>query len=113
MYDIKFLDNEKIALISDNTLVYTNGSDKLCTSIITNIRYLILDYPSNFHNSLEDLRASGKITYLKQKEVIFSIDISDITKITKDNNYDKILLNNQEYILVKDDEIINYLKHNM
>lgn len=113
MYDIKFLDNEKIALISDNTLVYTNGSDKLFTSIITNIRYLILDYPSNFHNSLEDLRASGKMTYLKQKEVIFSVDIGDITKITKDNNYDKILLNNQEYILVKDDEIINYLKHNM
>ena len=55
MYDIKLFDNEKIELISDNTLVYTDSGDKNCSSIVTNMRYLILDYPSGIHNSMEDL----------------------------------------------------------
>lgn len=110
MYDIKILDNEKIELISDDTFVYTPNGDKTCSSIVTNIRYLILDYPSKIYNSMEDLRISGKITYIKKKEVILSININDIDKIEKDNDYHKILLNSKEYILINDNEIINYLK---
>ena len=98
MYDIKFLSDEKIELISDNTLVYTKEGDKNCSSVVTNIRYLILDYPSGVYNSMEDLRISGKINYIKKKEIIL-----------RDNDYDKIVLNNQEYILVNDKEIIEYL----
>ena len=109
MYDIKFLSDEKIELISDNTLVYTKEGDKNCSSVVTNIRYLILDYPSGVYNSMEDLRISGKINYIKKKEIILSVNISDIDKIVRDNDYDKIVLNNQEYILVNDKEIIEYL----
>ena len=109
MYDIKFLPDEKIELISDNTLVYTKEGDKNCSSVVTNIRYLILDYPSGVYNSMEDLRISGKINYIKKKEIILSVNISDIDKIVRDNDYDKIVLNNQEYILVNDKEIIEYL----
>ena len=113
MYDIQFLPDEKIELISDNTLVYTNEGDKNCSSVVTNMRYLILDYPSGVYNSMEDLRISGKINYIKKKEIILSINISDIDKIVRDNDYDKIVLNNQEYILVNDKEIIEYLRNKL
>ena len=113
MYEIKFLDNEKIELISDNTLVYTKDGEKNCSSVVTNMRYLILDYPSGVYNSMEDLRTSGKITYIKKKEIILSVNINDINKIVKDNDYDKILLNNQEYVMINDNEIVEYLERKL
>lgn len=47
MYDIKLMDNEKILLISDNSLIYNSTYEKVYTTIITNYRFLILDFPSN------------------------------------------------------------------
>jgi len=49
MYEIKFLSDEEIELISDNTIVYTGDGEKNCSGIITNKRFLILDYPSGIH----------------------------------------------------------------
>ena len=111
MYDLNLFDEEKIELISDNTLVYTDDGDKICSSIVTNIRYLILDYPGMVHNSLEDLRTSGKMNYIRKKEVIFSIEINDIVHIGKDSDYDKITFKNNQYVLINDKEIIEYLKN--
>jgi len=111
MYDIKFFDDEKIELISDNTLVYTNDGEKICSGIITNKRFLILDYSSGVHNSMEDLRISGKITYIRKKEIIFSIFLSDIDKIIKDGEFDKIIFKNGEYVLINDSEIVLYLRN--
>lgn len=54
MYDIKLMDNEKILLISDNSLIYNSNYEKEYTTIITNYRFLVLDFPSNKNNSLED-----------------------------------------------------------
>lgn len=102
MYDIKLENNEKIILISDNTII----NDKLYTSIITNKRFLILDYPSQYQNSQEELRILNRINYIKKKEVIFSQNIKDIKSIT-DN---KIAFINNEVILLNDKEIINRLK---
>ena len=36
MYDIKLMDNEKILLISDNSLIYNSNYEKEYTTIITN-----------------------------------------------------------------------------
>ena len=70
MYDLILKENEKVKLISDNTMIYTNSDHKLYTTIITNKRLLFLDYPSQMYNSSEDVRLSGKINYIRKKEII-------------------------------------------
>lgn len=110
MYNIVLDENEEIKLISDNTIVYNNKDELICTSIITNKRYLILDYPSDLYNTREDLRILNKLNYVKQKEVIFEINLDKILSVEKDNKYYKININKDEYILIDDIDIINYLK---
>ena len=102
--------NEEIKLISDNTIIYTENDEIKLTCIITNQRLLILDYPSGIYNSAEDLRTSGKMTYIKKKEIIVKIDLKDIETIIKEADYYKIELKNKKYINLNDDEIIDYLK---
>ena len=110
MYDFKLNKNEEIKLISDNTIIYIAKEEKNVTCIITNKRLLILDYPSGIRNSAEDLRISGRMTYIRKKEVIAEIDLKNIETITKQNNYYKIQLKNKKYINLDDEEIIEYLK---
>lgn len=109
MYDFKLNKNEEVKLISDNTIVYTAKEEKNVTCIITNQRFLILDYPSGVHNSAEDLRISGKMNYIRKKEVIGEIDLKDIENITKEADHYRIELKNKEYINLNDDDIIKYL----
>ena len=109
MYDINLIDNEKILLISDNSLIYNTNYEKVYTSIITNYRFLILDFPNNKNNSLEDLRTSQRLTYINKKEIILSIKLDDINDIIKQDNYYKISFNGN-YILLNDEDIINKLK---
>ena len=78
MYNFELNIGEKIELISDNTMIYNGKESRVYTGIITNQRLLILDYPSNIHNSLEDLRISNKIYYIRKKEVIESINLKEI-----------------------------------
>lgn len=109
MYDFKLNKNEEVKLISDNTIVYTAKEEKNVTCIITNQRFLILDYPSGVHNSAEDLRISGKMNYIRKKEVIGEIGLKDIEAIVKEADYYRIELKNKEYININDDDIIEYL----
>ncbi len=110
MYDFKLNKGEEIKLISDNTIVYTAKEEKNVTCIITNKRLLILDYPSGVHNSAEDLRISGKMTYIKKREVVGEIELKDIETIIKESDYYKIEFINKEYINLNDDDIIEFLK---
>ena len=109
MYDIKLMGSEKILLISDNSLIYNSNYEKEYTTIITNYRFLVLDFPSNKNNSLEDLRTSQRLTYINKKEIILSIKLDNINDITKQDDYYKIDFNNN-YILIKDNDIVNKLK---
>ena len=109
MYDILFNKNEEIQLISDDTKIYIQKTYKTYTCIITNQRLLILDYPSPYHNSKEDLRISGKMTYIRKKEVISSVDLKDIISIDYKNKYCKINIKDDKYININDTEVINYL----
>ena len=110
MYDFKLEQNEEIKLISDNTIIYFDKESKNYTSIITNKRLLILDYPSGVHNSAEDLRISGRMTYIRKKEVISEIYLNDMISLENEKQFYKIILRNGKYLNINDDEIINYLK---
>lgn len=67
-------------------MIIEQKKKKNVTCIITNQRLLILDYPSGIHNSAEDLRISGKMNYIKMKEVIGEINLKDIETIIKESN---------------------------
>ena len=110
MYDFKLEQNEEVKLISDNTIIYFDKESKNYTSIITNKRLLILDYPSGVHNSAEDLRISGRMTYIRKKEVISEIYLNDMVSLENEKQFYKIILKNGKYLNINDDEIINYLK---
>lgn len=110
MYDFKLEQNEEVKLISDNTIIYFDKESKNYTSIITNKRLLILDYPSGVHNSAEDLRISGRMTYIRKKEVISEIYLNDMISLENEKQFYKIILQNGKYLNINDDEIINYLK---
>ena len=110
MYNIVLEEKEEIKLISNNTIVY-NKEEIICTSIITNKRYLILDYPSDLYNPKEDLRILNKLNYIKQKEIIFEIYLDKILSIEKEKEYYKINISKDNYILINDLDIINYLNN--
>lgn len=110
MYDLKLHNSEEIKLISDDVVIYTPKEEIHVTGIITNQRLLILDYPSGIHNSAEDLRITGRMTYIRKKEVIGEIILTDIKALKKEKDYYKIELNNKEYININNDAIIEYLK---
>lgn len=109
MYDFKLNKNEIIKIISDDGVIYANKEERNVTFIITNLRLLILDYPSGIYNSAEDLRISGKMNYIRKKEIISEINLDDIVSITKEIDYYKIALKDKKYINLNDDSIIEYL----
>ena len=109
MYNVKLSNDEKIELISDDTIIYNNNDSSIYTSIITTNRYIILEYPSDVFNPKEDLRIIGRLNYIKQKEIIFETELKNIIKINKEKDYYKIVLPNNNYILMKDNQIVNYL----
>ena len=109
MYDFTLNKNEEIELISDDTVVYLENEIKNVTGIITNQRFLLLDYPSGIYNSAEDLRISGKMTYIRKKEIICEIKLQKIKSIINDKDCYKIELD-VGHINLKDDEIIKWLK---
>ena len=110
MYDFKLEQNEEVKLISDNTIIYFDKESKNYTSIITNKRLLILDYPSGIYNSAEDLRISGRMTYIRKKEVISEIYLNDMVSLENEKQFYKIILKNGKYLNINDDEIIYCLK---
>lgn len=109
MYDFKLNKNEIIKIISDDGVIYANKEERNVTFIITNLRLLILDYPSGIYNSAEDLRISGKMNYIRKKEIISEINLNHIVSITKQMDYYKIALKDKKYINLNDDSIIEYL----
>ena len=105
MYDFKLNSKEKIVLIDDD-VVFKNKPEYL-TIIITNERLLVLDYPSILYNSNEDLRASGRLNYLKMKEVILSKKLTEIKTIETISEYSKIVFTDDTYLEIKAKEVIN------
>ena len=113
MYNLTLQENEEIKLISDNTTIYNKILEPIKysqTSIITTNRFLILDYPSLINNPKEELRIIGKLNYIKQKEIIFEIELKNIISIEPKRNYYQINISKDKYIIIDDQEIIKYLK---
>ena len=107
MYNFKKLKNEHIELIEDNCILLYECKERNVSVILTNIRLIILDYPDGTDYQ-ETLRVSRGVNYMRNKEEIFSLNISDIINIEKD----KYLLNNGNYFYLKTKEIDKKIQEN-
>ena len=110
IYNFDLLNDEEIKLIDDNVLIYKDN--KLYTFIITNKRLLVLDYPSGLYNSMEDLRISGKMNYIRMKEIIFERNLDDIKLISNDSGKIKISFMDDNFIEFKSDDVYKAIIRN-
>ncbi len=119
MYNLNLLNNEKINFISDTSKILESNNYNEYTVIITNLRFLILNYPNDSKNSMEDLKCSRNLYYIPKKEIVYEINIDDIIKINIDdiikinienNNKIKLYISEYNYILLQDKSLLEYLK---
>ena len=96
--------NEEIKLINDELQILVNDNWKKYSVIITNFRLLILDFPNQYRNSLEDLRTSQRLYYVRKKEIVFEIKLKNLKKIKNDNNTIKMYTSKTNYILIKNND---------
>jgi hypothetical protein len=110
MYEFVKRDNEEIIIISDDSVLMVNNAEKSISSILTNQRLLLFDIPSKSNNYQEVLKVSRGVNYIKQKELILSIELNDIVDIVGEKYYDKYILNNTNFFYLRDLEIKNKIK---
>jgi len=110
MYEFEKLKDEEILLISDNTILKKDEKDINISTVVTNKRLLLLDYPSSVNNYEEALRTTRNQEYLKKKEIILEVNLSDIKEIIEED-YDKYLLSNNNYFYIKDNEVKNKINN--
>ncbi len=105
MYNFNLLENEEIVLISDNSILKMDEKDVNISTVLTNMRLVFLDYPSNTNNYEEVLRTSRGVDYIKKKEEFYSVRLEEIKDIVKNDDFDKYILENGNYFLLKDEAI--------
>ncbi len=105
MYNYQLLKGEEVILISDNSILKIDNDSKNVSTIVTNKRLILLDYPSALNNNEEDLRIARGLQYIKQKEEIFSVSLDKIKEIKKANSFVKYILNDSNYFYLKDDDV--------
>lgn len=110
MYEFSKLPDEEIKIISDESLLKHDDMFKNISTIVTNKRIILLDYPSASNNYQEALRTSRGVDYLPKKEVILESNLDNIIKIEKCNDYDKYILLNGTYFYLKDKEVKSVIK---
>jgi len=109
MYNFNKLDNEEILLISDESVLRKDDKEEKISTIVTNKRLILLDYPDASNNYEEAMRTSRGADYILQKEPILIIDLDDIKEIINENNFDKYVLTTSNYFYLNDKEIKNKL----
>ena len=110
MFDFELLKNEKINIISNDSLLEYRNEVEQVSVVITNQRFLIFCIPKD----IESFRFGRFIDNFKMNkmDMIFEIKLSDIDKIIIGNDFDKYILSDTNYFYLHDDIIRNYLKDN-
>jgi len=109
MYNFEKLSNEEILLISDETILKKDEKEIIISTILTNKRMILLDYPEKSNNYEEALRTSRGADYVLKKEPILLIDLKQIKNI-EEENFDRYILSDSNYFYLKDENIKNKLK---
>ena len=105
MYNFNKLDNEEILLISDESVLRKDDKEEKISTIVTNKRLILLDYPDASNNYEEAMRTSRGADYILQKEPILVVNLDEINDIINENTFDKYVLNTSNYFYLNDNEI--------
>jgi len=105
LYNFNKLDNEEILLISDESILRKDDKEEVISTIVTNKRLILLDYPEESNNYEEAMRTSRGADYILQKEPILIINLEEIKEIVNENNFDKYMLITSNYFYLNDNEI--------
>lgn len=92
MYNFNLMEDEKIVEIFDEEWVKQGENVKVTTIALTNKRLLFLDY-INMNDGIEVLRIARGVSYVRNKEVYYQINLVDIHLIEM-NEYYKVILKN-------------------
>jgi hypothetical protein len=104
MYNFKKLKGEKIKYISDNAILKKDKDYINISVILTDKRLILLDYPSAVNNFEEVLRTSRNVEYMREKEPILIVNLSDIDHIDSEE-FDKYVLKDGNFFYLQDDDL--------
>lgn len=85
MYNFNFLRDEKLIQVFDDIWIKVNDKEKITTIALTNKRLLFLDYDNNDYR--ENLRISGKLNYIRYKEVYYMVKLENIKNMANNDTY--------------------------
>ena len=110
MYNIDLKENETIIYNNDDVKILKNNQIIEVSVVITNERLIILrdgNKLGTMNNVLKTVKAIG---FVPNKESIFEVSLSDIVD-TIPGDYSKIVLGNNTFIQISDNNIIHVIKN--
>lgn len=108
MYNLDFLEDEKLVGIFDEIFVKQGENKKNTTIALTNMRLLFLDYIVPDEGQ-EVLRIARGANYFRYKEIYYQIDLKDIAKVTEGEYY-QVALKNKVSFEFNNEDLYELLK---
>ena len=107
MLEYILLEKEEIKLLSDKSLLRVENKEIPITTLITNQRMLLFDYPKDE----EFFRSGPQINPIvrMKKEIILETRLSEIEKIIETDKGSKYVLKNGNYFYLTDSKITSYV----
>lgn len=110
MYNIDLKENEIIIYNNDDVRVLKNNQVIEVSVVITNNRLIILQDGNKLGNMNNLLRTTKGVGFVPNREIIFEVSLSDIVN-TIPGEHSKIVLNNNTFIEINDQNIIHVLEN--
>ena len=85
MYNFDLLNKEEIVKIFDELLIKQGDKQKIISAILTNKRLLFFEFVSDDY--IETLRTARGMSFIRNKEVSYVIDLKDIETIVEEEYY--------------------------
>jgi len=109
MYNIDLKENETIIYNNDDVQVLKDNQIIEVSVVITNEKLIILQDGNKLGNMNNLLRTTKGLGFVPKMEVIFEVPLSDIAD-TVPGEYSKIVLNNNTFIQINDENIIHIIE---
>ena len=109
MYNIDLKENEMIIYNNDEVNILNNNEIIEVSVVVTNSRLIILQDGNKLGNMNNVLRTTKGVGFISNREIIFQLPLSDIVK-TIPGEYSKIVLNNNTFIQISDENIIHIIE---
>lgn len=109
MYNIDLKENETIIYNNDDVQVLKDNQIVEVSVVVTNNRLIILQDGNKLGNMNSVLRTTKSVGFVPNREIIFEVSLSNIVK-TMPGEYSKIVLNNNTFIQISDENIIHIIE---